>query len=132
MRERFCHILLLRNLRNYICILHKHKGSLLFSCFVCFSCLIVLFCFVFQRDRVSLCNPRCPGTPSVGYAGLKLTLPSASLVLTLKSWPVSLPTTPSPKPCFQAQKYSVEVPLSEWATACYAVSLVFHTRDWAA
>jgi hypothetical protein len=43
-----------------------------------------LFCFVWLfRDRVSLCNPGCPGTHSVDQAGLELrNLPaSASQVL---------------------------------------------------
>jgi hypothetical protein len=45
-----------------------------------------LFFFVFQ-DRVSLCIPGCPGTHSVGQAGLELrNLPaSASQVLGLKA-----------------------------------------------
>jgi hypothetical protein len=44
----------------------------------------VLFCFVFQ-DRVSLYSPGCPGTHSVGQAGLELQksaclcLPSAGI-----------------------------------------------------
>jgi hypothetical protein len=49
-----------------------------------FVCLFV--CFVFFRDRVSLCNPGCPGTHSVDQAGLELRNPlaSASQVLGLK------------------------------------------------
>jgi hypothetical protein len=52
------------------------------GCLGCFS-----FCFVgFFRDRVSLCNPGCPGTHFVDQDGLKLrNLPaSASQVLGLK------------------------------------------------
>ena len=52
-----------------------------------------LFVVVF-RDSVSLCIPGCPGTHSVGQAGLELTDPpaSASRVLGLKAcatvaWP---------------------------------------------
>jgi hypothetical protein len=48
---------------------------------------VVLFCFLFFRDRVSLCSPGCPGTHSVDQAGLELrNLPaSASRVLGLKA-----------------------------------------------
>ena len=31
------------------------------------------FCFFVFRDRVFLCSPGCPGTYSVGQAGLELT-----------------------------------------------------------
>jgi hypothetical protein len=46
----------------------------------------VLFCFVCFWDRVSLCNPGCPGTHFADQAGLELrNLPaSASQVLGLK------------------------------------------------
>jgi hypothetical protein len=46
----------------------------------------VLFCFLFFRDRVSLCSPGCPGTHFVDQAGLELRNPpaSASHVLGLK------------------------------------------------
>jgi hypothetical protein len=49
----------------------------------------VLFCFLFFRDRVSLCSPGCPGTHSVDQAGLELRNPpaSASRVLGLKVSP---------------------------------------------
>jgi hypothetical protein len=42
----------------------------------------------FYRDRVSLYHPGCPGTHSVGQAGLELRNPpaSASQVLGLKAW----------------------------------------------
>ena len=45
-----------------------------FLFFVClFVCLFLFcFCFVFQ-DRVSLCNPDCPGTHFVDQAGFELT-----------------------------------------------------------
>jgi hypothetical protein len=47
----------------------------------------VLFCFLGFRDRVSLCSPGCPGTHSVGQAGLELKNPpaTASQVLELKA-----------------------------------------------
>jgi hypothetical protein len=48
---------------------------------------VKIFClFVCFRDRVSLCNPGCPGTHSVDQAGLELRNPpaSASRVLGLK------------------------------------------------
>jgi hypothetical protein len=47
----------------------------------------ILFCCLFFRDRVSLCNPGCPGTHSVDQAGLELRNPpaSASRVLGLKA-----------------------------------------------
>jgi hypothetical protein len=50
-----------------------------------FCCCFVLFCFL--KDRVSLCNPGCPGTHSVDQAGLELRNPpaSASQVLGLKA-----------------------------------------------
>jgi hypothetical protein len=44
-------------------------GHLLFSFFVC---------FLFFRDRVSLCSPGCPGTHFVDQADLELRNPSAS------------------------------------------------------
>ena len=49
-----------------------------------FVCLFV--CFWFFPDRVSLCNPGCPGTHSVEKADLELRNPhaSASQVLGLK------------------------------------------------
>ena len=51
--------------------------------FFVFICLSVFFFFFFFQDRVSLCSPGCPGTPSVG---LELRDPhaSASCVLGLK------------------------------------------------
>jgi hypothetical protein len=59
-----------------------------------FLFLLYLFIYLFF-DRVSLCSPGCPGTHSVGQAGLKLrNLPvsaSASQVLGLKA----CATTPS-------------------------------------
>jgi hypothetical protein len=60
---------------------------LLFFFFFGFVCLFV---FVF-RDRVSLCNPGCPGTHSVDHTGLQLrNLPaSASRVLGLKVWAIT-------------------------------------------
>jgi hypothetical protein len=50
--------------------------------FLLFVCLFVCF-----QDRVSLCNPGCPGTHSVNQASLKLRDPptSASQMLGLKS-----------------------------------------------
>jgi hypothetical protein len=58
-----------------------------------FVCLFLVFLFLFFRDRVSLCNPGCPGTHFVDQAGLELRNPpaSASLVLGLKE----CATTPS-------------------------------------
>jgi hypothetical protein len=50
--------------KNSKCSKHWAVSSLAFRS-VCF----VLFCF---GDRVSLCNPGCPGTHSVDQAGLKL------------------------------------------------------------
>jgi hypothetical protein len=50
-------------------------------CFVLFC--FVLFCFVLFWDRVSLCNPGCPGTHFVDQAGLKLRNP---LPLPPKCW----------------------------------------------
>jgi hypothetical protein len=47
-----------------------------FFCFVLF--FILLFCFVFYRDRVSLCSPGCPVTHFVDQAGLELRNPPAS------------------------------------------------------
>jgi hypothetical protein len=55
--------------------------------------LFVYFCFgfvflgFFFRDRVSLCNPDCPGTHFVDQAGLELRIPpmSASQILGLKA-----------------------------------------------
>jgi hypothetical protein len=49
--------------------------------------IIILFCFLFFWDRVSLCSPGCPGTHSVDQAGLELRNPpaSASRVLGLKA-----------------------------------------------
>jgi hypothetical protein len=46
-----------------------------------------LFCFLFFRDRVSLCSPGCPRTHFVDQAGLELRNPpaSASQVLGLKA-----------------------------------------------
>jgi hypothetical protein len=46
-----------------------------------------LFCFLFLRDRVSLCRSGCPGTHSVDQAGLELRNPpvSASQVLGIKA-----------------------------------------------
>jgi hypothetical protein len=52
-----------------------------------FVCLLVCLIWVFFfQDKVSLCNPGCPGTPSVDQAGLELrNLPaSASQVLGLE------------------------------------------------
>jgi hypothetical protein len=46
------------------------------DCFVCFVCLLLLFCFVFWQggsvcgERVSLWSLACSGTPSVDQAGL--------------------------------------------------------------
>jgi hypothetical protein len=47
----------------------------------------ILFLILFFQDRVSLCNPGCPGTHFVDQAGLELrNLPaSASQVLGLKA-----------------------------------------------
>jgi hypothetical protein len=44
-------------------------------------------CFLFFRDRVSLCSPGCPGTHFVDQAGLELRNPpaSASRVLGLQA-----------------------------------------------
>jgi hypothetical protein len=49
-------------------------------------CFVLCFCFCFT-DRVSLCSLGCPGTYSVGQAGLELRNPpaSASWVLELKA-----------------------------------------------
>jgi hypothetical protein len=41
--------------------------------FMLISLLGFLFVLFFQ-DRVSLCSPGCPGTPSVDQAGLELML----------------------------------------------------------
>jgi hypothetical protein len=48
--------------------------------------LVFFFFFFFFLDRVSLCNPGCPGTHFVDQAGLELRNPpaSASQVLGLK------------------------------------------------
>jgi hypothetical protein len=43
-----------------------------------FFLFFLLFFFFFLRDRVSLCIPGCPGTPSVDQAGLELSIPLAS------------------------------------------------------
>jgi hypothetical protein len=53
------------------------------------------FFFLVFQDRVSLCIPGCPGTPSVDQAGLELRNPpaSASQVLGLKA----CATTPNSK-----------------------------------
>jgi hypothetical protein len=61
---------------------------------VSFFCLFVwgfLFCFLFFRNRVSLCSSDCPGSHSVDQAGLKLRNPpvSASQVLGLKAYATS-------------------------------------------
>ena len=47
---------------------------------VVFVVVVVLFCFLFFvfSDRVSLCNPRCPGTHSVDQAGIELRNVTAS------------------------------------------------------
>jgi hypothetical protein len=52
----------------------------------CFVLLFLFFLLVF-RDRVSLCNPGCPGTHSVDQAGLELrnSPASASQVLGSKA-----------------------------------------------
>jgi hypothetical protein len=65
----------------------------------CCCCFLVL---VF-RDRVSLCNPGCPGTHSVDQASLKLRNPpaSASQVLGLKA----CTTTTRPDGVFLSQLY---------------------------
>ena len=49
--------------------------------------LLLFLVFLVFRDRVSLCRPGCPGTHSVGQAGLELRNPpaSASQVLGLKA-----------------------------------------------
>jgi hypothetical protein len=79
-------------------------GYIIFVCLiVCFVCWLlfgsvcfVLFCFVF-RDRISLYNAGCPGTPFVDGDVLELRNPpaSASRVLGLKTYA----TTPSPWVC---------------------------------
>jgi hypothetical protein len=68
-------------------------------CFEVLTFLFLLFIYLFIyllifRDRVSLCNPGCPGTHAVDQAGLELrNLPaSASQVLGLKE----CATMPSP------------------------------------
>jgi hypothetical protein len=55
-----------------------------------FCILFLNFFFSVFGDRVSLCSPGCPGTHSVGQAGLELrNLPaSASQVLGLKAWAI--------------------------------------------
>jgi hypothetical protein len=52
-----------------------------------FFCFLFLFVCLFFGDRVSLCNPGCPGTHFVDQAGLELRHPpaSASRVLGLKA-----------------------------------------------
>jgi hypothetical protein len=62
------------------------------------SKVFFVFCFVFFRDKVSLCSPGCPGTHSVDHAGLELRSPpaSASQVLGLKA----CTTTAQPKVFF--------------------------------
>jgi hypothetical protein len=49
--------------------------------------MVVCLFALFFPDRVSLCNPGCPGTHSVDQAGLKLRNPpaSASQVLVLQA-----------------------------------------------
>jgi hypothetical protein len=65
-------------------------SSLCFSPFVLgslsFLWVLLFVCFVFFRDRISLCSSGCPGTHFVDQAGLELrNLPaSASRVLGLK------------------------------------------------
>ena len=73
---------------------------LLLFCFV--------FCFFFFSDRVSLCNPRCPGTHSVDQAGIELrnVTASATQVLGLKA----CATTPGWKVIF-VSVYSVQIKL---------------------
>jgi hypothetical protein len=51
--------------------------------FVFVFVLAVLFVFIFQ-DRVSLCSPDCPGTPSVDQAGLES--PEILLPLPSECW----------------------------------------------
>jgi hypothetical protein len=53
-------------------------------CVCACACVCVCVCVVFQ-DRVSLCSPGCPGTPSVDQAGLELrNLPVSVWALELK------------------------------------------------
>jgi hypothetical protein len=68
-------------------ILHKVLFVCLFVCFCFwfwFFCFCFCFCFVFVfvflsfLDRVSLCSAGCPGTHSVGQAGLELRISRAS------------------------------------------------------
>jgi hypothetical protein len=72
------------------------------SSFFLFVCLVG-FCFLFFRDRVSLCSPGCPGTHSVDQAGLELrNLPaSASRVLGLKVF--------ATMPGFQVYSYLMQI-----------------------
>jgi hypothetical protein len=60
------------------------------------------FCFVFPRDRVSLCSLGCPGIHSIDQAGLELRdLPaSASQVLGIKA----CATTPGGKWIFVSSR----------------------------
>ena len=58
------------------------KYSLLFK--FAFNKVFVLFVCLFVWDRVSLCDPGCPGTCSVDQTGLELT--EILLSLPLKCW----------------------------------------------
>jgi hypothetical protein len=72
-----------------------HAGKLLGFVVV----VVVLFCFDFFLDRVSLNRPVCPGTHLVDQAGLELRkLPaSASQVLGLKA------CTTTPRACWEIE-----------------------------
>ena len=73
----------------------------LFCFVVCFWVFCLFVCFLVFRDRVSLCNPGCPGTHTVDQDGLELRNPpaSASEVLGLKVCAIS--SNPH-KPCKSA------------------------------
>jgi hypothetical protein len=53
-------------------ILQSPKVDILFSLLSISQFLDLIIYLVFQ-DKVSLCSPDCPGTPSVEQAGLELT-----------------------------------------------------------
>ena len=81
--------------------------AVFFFCCCCFV-LFFVFCFLFFPDRVSLCNPCCPGTHSVDQAGIELrnVTASATQVLGLKA----CATTPGWKVIF-VSVYSVQIKL---------------------
>jgi hypothetical protein len=72
----------------YVTHIHSSIPSPVHTPCILFETVSLFFVFVlFFRDRVSLCSPGCPGTPSVDQAGLELRNPPASAfqVLGLKA-----------------------------------------------